>query len=151
MSSRGELMNSTAGKPTTPKMRDDLQNQSSHPLNKRCKNLVGIYRQVRNEPVDLPTRVHHDVRDRGRETRPAALVPRNPVVQRARTYQKRWRKTNSNADGKHVRLPQKPYTLRTGEMDKDEVPNEEGRADPAENGTAGGKPRHEVSPRKSNQ
>ena len=59
--------------------------------------------------------------------------------------------TNSNADGKHIRLPQKPYAKRIGELDKEEVPNEEGKADPAESGSAGGEPRHEVSPSKSSQ
>ena len=64
---------SSSGKPTTPKMRDDLRNHSNHPLNKRSKKLDGI-------PVDLPTEVHHDVLEHGRETRPAAPVPRDPVV-----------------------------------------------------------------------
>ena len=55
---------------------------------------------MRKEPVDLGTRDHDDVRDRDRETRPAAPVPRDPVehvIKDEDVLNTLWPKTNSDA------------------------------------------------------
>ena len=55
-------------------------------------------------------------------------------------------RTYAVAPGKHVRTPRYLYPSRVGNLHRVPLQVEEGGADPISNGTAGGGPRHEVSP-----
>ena len=75
-------------------------------------------------------------------------TPRNLYAE-GKTYSIRFQTSNFNAAGKtHPAAPDHVEDPK-GPRNKEEILNEEGRADPADDGSASGEPRHEVSPKRN--